>query len=473
MTDLSIDKVAFISHAMFVHRTMFIKPSMSHNHTQFTCEDKGANHSVPTCHQCGVNGHFCPNCFHIRSQKPRNKTRAPRKDESGFEEQVKKWSDQVKKEDNMCLVAHTALKILDTCLWYLDSGCSKHMTGDKTLLKEVQMGKGGRITYGDGSQSKVIGKGIIDIPGLGISQEALYVEGLKANLLNISQFCDNDLVMQFSKKECNRFDSSGNWLMGGERTADSSYGLPGLTVDPQIFCNKATIDDSELWHQRLGHLNFTDMLKIVVKDLPKMEKTGKGICGSCQLGKQTRAAHKKTSGIQTSRNLELLHMDLVGPTRTTSLGGRWYILVIKDDFSRYTWVIPLREKYNAFDTTQHLFKKIQVEQNYQIMRIRSDHGREFKNSKFEELCLSYGIKQEFSSPTTPQQNEVVERKNRVIQKMARVMIHWKNLAQHFWGAAVNVACHIINRVYLRPEINKTPYEIWRGKKWKIENWLLI
>ena len=158
------------------------------------------------------------------TQKPWNKTHAPRKDEPGFEEQVKKLSDQVKliseklayltpneqrsvlvnnhkkaskqvwvkKEDNLCLVSHTALKILDTCLWYLDSGCSKHMTGDKTLLKEVQMGKGGRITYGDGSQSRVIGKGIIDIPGLGTSQEALYVEGLKANLLSISQFCDND-----------------------------------------------------------------------------------------------------------------------------------------------------------------------------------------------------------------------------------------------------------------------------------------
>jgi hypothetical protein len=155
----------------------------------------------------------------------------------------------IKKEDNLCLVSHTALKILLTCLWYLDSGCSKHMTGEKTLLKEVQMGKGGRITYGDGSQSKVIGKGIIDIPGLGTSQEALYVEGLMANLLSISQFCDNDLVVQFSKKECNIFDSSGKWLMGGERTADNCYGLSGLTTDPQIFCNKATIDDSELWHQ--------------------------------------------------------------------------------------------------------------------------------------------------------------------------------------------------------------------------------
>jgi hypothetical protein len=78
---------------------------------------------------------------------------------------------------------------------------------------------------------------------------------------SISQLCDYDLVVQFSKKECNIFDSSDKWLMGGERTADNCYSLPGLTLDPLIICNKATVDDSELWHQRLGHLNFTDMLK--------------------------------------------------------------------------------------------------------------------------------------------------------------------------------------------------------------------
>jgi len=226
--------------------------------------------------------------------------------------------------------------------------------------------------------------------------------------------------VHFSKKECNIFDSSGKWLMGGKRTADNCYGLSGLTTDPQIFCNKPTIDNSELWHQRLGHLNFSDMLKIagkgIVEGLTKMEKTEKGVCGACQLGKQTRAAHKKILGIHTSRNLELMHMDLMGPTRTASLGGKRYILVIVDDFSRYTWAIPIREKSDAFDVAQHLFKKIQVEQNCQIMRIHSDHGREFKNSKFEEFCLSYGIKQEFSSPITPQQNGVVERKNRVIQR---------------------------------------------------------
>jgi transposase InsO family protein len=166
------------------------------------------------------------------------------------------------------------------------------------------------------------------------------------------------------------------------------------------------------------------MLKIaskeIVKDLPKMEKTRKGVCGPCHLGKQTRAAHKKTSGILTSRNLELLHMDLMGPTRTASLGGRKYVLVVVDDYSRFTWALLLLEKCHAFDAAQQLFKKIQIEQNCPIMRICSDHGREFENAKFEEFCESHGIQQEFSSPITPQHNGVVERKNRVILKVSTI-----------------------------------------------------
>jgi hypothetical protein len=191
----------------------------------------------------------------------------------------------------------------------------------------------------------VIGNGKIDISGIEVSQKALCVEGLKANLLSISQLCDDDLVVQFSKKECNIFDNNGKWLMGGEWTSDNCYGIPGLSSDSQIICNKATIDESELWHQLLGNLNFTNMSKIankkVVKDLPKMKDIGKGVCSPCKLGKQTHVAHKKTSGILTSYNLELLHIDLMGPTRTSSLSGKKYILVIVDDYSRYTWALLL------------------------------------------------------------------------------------------------------------------------------------
>jgi len=94
-------------------------------------------------------------------------------------------------------------------------------------------------------------------------------------------------------------------------------------------------------------------------------------------------------------------MNLMGPTRTASLGGRKYILVVVDDYSRFVWALILQEKFDAFDSAQQLFKKIQIEQNCPIMRIRSDHGREFENARFEDFCHSHGIQQEFSSPITP------------------------------------------------------------------------
>jgi hypothetical protein len=225
-------------------------------------------------------------------------------------------------------------------------------------------GRSGNITYGDGSKSKVMGQGTVEIPSVPTPQEVLYVEGLKANLLSISQFCDNDLVVQFSKEECSIFDAHGKWLMGGDRTSDNCY---GITPTMQTKCHKTSVDIGELWHQRLGHLNYHDLIKIakkeVVSDLPKLNYLEKGKCGPCQLGKQTRNPHKKTSGIRTTRTLELLHMDLMGPTRTASLGGKKYILVVVDDYSRYTWIRLLKEKSEAFDQATILFKQMQVEQD--------------------------------------------------------------------------------------------------------------
>jgi IS30 family transposase len=119
----------------------------------------------------------------------------------------------------------------------------------------------------------------------------------------------------------------------------------------------------------------------------------------------------------------------------------------------------LKEKFEAFDQATILFRMMQVEQDYIIQKIRNDHGREFENFIFEEFCNKFGIKHEFSSLITPQQNGIAEQKNQVIQEMAQIMIHAKQVAQHFWGEAVHTACHIINRVSFQPTINTTPYEI--------------
>ena len=98
------------------------------------------------------------------------------------------------------------------------------------------------------------------------------------------------------------------------------------------------------------------------------------------------------------------------------------------------------------------------------MRIRSDHGKKYENSYFSNFCNKYGISYEFSSPKTPQQNGVIEKKNHTLQEMARVMLNSKRLSKKLWAKAVNTACHTIKRVYFCPCTKKTPYELWKGKK---------
>ena len=154
----------------------------------------------------------------------------------------------------------------------------------------------------------------------------------------------------------------------------------------------------------------------------------------------------------------------MGPTRTESLGGKRYIMVVVDDFTRYTWVILLQSKSDAPEHIEALCTRLQNEKNPKIDQIQSDHSKEFENSFMESFCTRIGISQEFSSPITPRQNDVVERKNKVIQEMARAMLHNKDVARNLWGEAINTACHMVNRVYFRPDTKKTPCELWKGRK---------
>ena len=115
------------------------------------------------------------------------------------------------------------------------------------------------------------------------------------------------------------------------------------------------------------------------------------------------------ASVQTSRLQELLHIDLMGPARVQSLGGKKYILMVVDDFTRYTWVVLLKDKVEAPEKMIHLCKKLQVEKNTVIARIKSDHGREFEKTKLATFCNDQGTHQEFYSPNTPQQNGIDRR----------------------------------------------------------------
>ena len=219
-----------------------------------------------------------------------------------------------------------------------------------------------------------------------------------------------------------------------------------------LVCGSSKIESIDLWHRRLGHLNYHDLMKVtnneVIKWIPKLGKPSNPICGTCQKGKQTRSTHRRVDEILTSKPLELLHMDLMGPKRTESLGDKKYILVMVDDYSRYAWVAFLRDKSEKFINFKDIGLKIQNEKKYPIERIRSDRGREFDNSNFLEFCHYLGIKHEFSAPRIPQQNGVVERKNHVLQEMARTMLNQHELPTHFWAEAINTTCYTSNRIHL-------------------------
>jgi hypothetical protein len=223
-----------------------------------------------------------------------------------------------------------------------------------------------------------------------------------------------------------------------------------------------------LWHRRLGHTNMELLSKLskldLVKGLPVTKFVKDKICDACQLGKQTKSSFKKKKIISTSRPLELLHMDLFGPIRTAGLSGKLYAFVIVDDYSRYTWVLFLAHKNEAHKAFVKHYRRIQNEKGYTINNVRSDRGREFDNQDIELYCDQNGFGHNFSTPRTPQQNGVVEHKNRSLQEMSRTMLNEHNLPQYFWAEAVNTACYVINRTIIRNTLNKTPYELWNNRK---------
>jgi transposase InsO family protein len=183
--------------------------------------------------------------------------------------------------------------------------------------------------------------------------------------------------------------------------------------------------------------------------------------------KQIGVPHPPKSIMTTTQPLELIHMDLFRPVAYLSLGGNKYGLVIVDDYSRFTWVFFLYDKCQVQEKVKIFIRRAQKEFSLPIKKVRSDNGTKFKNTQVEEFLNEEGIKHEFSTPYTPQQNGVVERKNQTLIDMARTMLDEYTTSDLFWCEAVNTACHAINRLYLHKQLKKTSYELLTGNKPKV------
>ncbi|XP_010513200.1 PREDICTED: uncharacterized protein LOC104789161 [Camelina sativa] len=288
----------------------------------------------------------------------------------------------VRKDDLYCQVAFTAEKTkVDQAKWYFDSGCSRHMTGALDNLSYLEDVAGGRVTFGDGGKGTIRGKGTTSGDSQPHLRDVFLVEGLKANLISISQLCDEGLDVTFTKKGCKAVDQQGSVRLRGRRSGNNCY----MWKSSMQCFNTTTELDTELWHQKLGHLNIRTMMKLanqeVVRGIPKLKGDPHFTCGPCNKGKQVKASHGPVADIRTSHALQLVHMDLMGPIQVQSISGR-----------RFIFVMIKSEKCS-------------------VQAIRSDHGGEFQNDKFDQLCGHQGIVHQYSAPRTPEQNGVVERKN--------------------------------------------------------------
>ncbi|GKD93053.1 ribonuclease H-like domain-containing protein [Tanacetum coccineum] len=287
----------------------------------------------------------------------------------------------------------------------------KHKTGNKFYLSDYQDIDGGFVAFGGSTKGgKITSKGKIRTWKLDF-EDVYFVKELKFNLFSVSQMCDKKHSVLFTKTEClvlspdfKLFDESQVLLKIPRQDNMHIFDLKNVVPSGDFTClfAKATIDESNLWHRRLGYINFKTMNKLVRKNLmrglPSKLFENDHTCVACQKGKQHKASCKTNTMSSICKPLQLLHMDLFG-------------LVIMNEF-----------------------------------------------------CEMKGIRREFSVARTPQQNGVAERKNRTLIEAARTMLADSKLPTTFWAEAVNTACYVQNRVLVIKPHNKTPYELFLGRK---------
>nr|GEV75856.1 putative ribonuclease H-like domain-containing protein [Tanacetum cinerariifolium] len=208
----------------------------------------------------------------------------------------------------------------------------------------------------------------------------------------------------------------------------SNVNLKNIVPSRDLTClfTKATLDESNLWHRRLGHINFKTINKLVkgnlVRGLPTKVFENYHSCVACKKGKQHRASCKSKPVSSVDHPLFRLHMDLFGPTFVKSLSKKSYCLVITDDYSRFTWVFFVASKDETSPILKTFITGLENQLSLKVKVIRSDNGTEFKNSDLNQFCGLKGIKREFSVPRCPQQNGIAERKNKTLIEAARTML---------------------------------------------------
>ncbi|GKA37819.1 retrovirus-related pol polyprotein from transposon TNT 1-94 [Tanacetum coccineum] len=405
-------------------KVRFAKPITSSSNTQKQVDShKQKDSNQPLFHSTRVIG-----STGASGSKPTGKTQNNRISQSSSSNKTNKVEDQsrsVKSRKNkknrvakiecnayvmqsMLNANSKSVYVVQIVLSYLDFGCSKHMTGNRSQLTNFINKFLGTVKFGNDQIAKIMGYGNYQIRNVTISR-VYYVEGLGHNLFSVGQFCDSNLEVAFRKHTCFVRNLEGVALLMGSRETNLYTLSIGdmMKSSPICLLSKASKTKSWLWHRRLSHLKFGTINQLakqgLVRGLPKLKFEKDHLCSACSLGKSKKQSHKPKSEDTNQEKLYLLHMDLC------------------------------RSKDEASELIIKFLKMIKVCLNETVKNIRTYNGTEFVNQTMRSYCKDVGISHEIFVERTPQQNVVT-------------------------------ACYTQNRSLIRLRHGKTPYELLHDRK---------
>uniref|UniRef100_A0A2N9F9L9 Integrase catalytic domain-containing protein n=1 Tax=Fagus sylvatica TaxID=28930 RepID=A0A2N9F9L9_FAGSY len=357
--------------------------------------------------------------------------------------------------------------VKNTNEWWVDTGATRHICSDKKMFSTYQsVGYGEQLFMGNSSTSKVEGKGKVVLKmssGKELTlNDVLHVPDIRKNLVSGSLLSKNGFQLVF---ESDKFLlTKSGMLVGKGYLSDGLFKMNVMTIVPiNENKNKSSaylLESSNVWHGRLGHVNFGTLHRLVnLNLLPKFQIDTNHKCETCVEAKLTRTPFHSIE--RSSDPLELIHSDVCDLKFVQTRGGRKYFVTFIDDCTRYCYVYLLRSKDEALESFIHYKKEVENQLNKKIKVLRSDRGGEYE-SPFGEFCSQHGIVHQTTAPYSPQQNGVAERKNRTLKEMMNAMLISSGLPQNLWGEAILSANYILNKLPQK-KLDKTPYELWKGR----------
>ncbi|KAK8934097.1 hypothetical protein KSP39_PZI014574 [Platanthera zijinensis] len=409
-------------------------------------------------YNCNKFGHMSYDCW------------APRKrEEANHYAEARNNGNNAGGGDPMMFLTYRGVEEGRNEVWYLDTGASNHMCGDKEMFSNLEP-SGGEVSFGDASKISLEGKGLVVVKLNGERvhlNDVYYVPGLKTNILSIGQLVERGYCVQMKDGSLAMKNDQGKEVVKVKMTANRLFTLKMDAQETACLVRTKEEEEAWLWHHRMGHLGFTGLKLLshsrMVADLPMISPPQK-VCEACTKGKLKRQTFEGGKSWRARRQLELVHSDIAGPFETTSIGGSKYYITFTDDFSRKCWVYFLKEKSEVFDKFREFKAMAEKESGQPLKVLRTDRGGEYTSRLFDSFCKENGISHQLTAAYSPQQNGVAERKNLTIMNMARSMVKEKGLPKMFWAEGVQCAVYLLNRCPTKSVKFMTPFQAWSG--WK-------